>query len=312
MKLVFLGTPAFAVPTLQQVAASCDVAAVVTNPDRPSGRGQKLVAPAVKQAAAELDIPCLQPESPHAADLPSTLAELGCDLFVVVAFSILPPTLLAIPRLGSVNLHPSLLPAYRGAAPIVWALFNGETETGVTTFLLNRRVDAGDILLQRRVPIDPDETAGELEARLAELGAHLVVSTISGLERGDLQPCRQGAERLSRAPKLTKEDGRLEWNWPSERLRNRIRGANPMPGAFCDWRGAVLKIHRARVYDGLLRGSAGTVLAADGDGLVVATGDGALVLDEVQPAGKGRMPGPALARGYDVAVGHPLAGAVPG
>ena len=306
MKILYMGTPEFAVPSLRVLAASRhDVVAVVTNPDRPRGRGRRTAPPAVKAAAAEHGLPCLQPESVADPGLPETLSAFGCDLFVVVAFSILPGELLAVPPMGAVNLHPSLLPAYRGAAPIPWTLFNGERETGATTILLNSRVDAGDILLQQRVAVGSEETAGELEQRLAALGAHLVAATVDGLERGELHPRPQPASGASRAPKLSREDGRLIWSQPTESLRNRIRGADPVPGAFTTWeRDRILKIHRAHACGEALRADAGTVLAADGEtGLVIATGDGALVVDEVQPSGRNRMAGEAFVRGYQVLPG---------
>ena len=306
MKILFMGTPDFAVPSLRLLAASRHrVVAVVTNPDRPGGRGRRTFPPAVKTAAAELGFPCLQPESVAEPELPETLSACGRDLFVVVAFSILPDELLAVPAMGAVNLHPSLLPAYRGAAPIPWTLFNGERETGVTTILLNSRVDAGDILLQQNVAVGEEETAGELEQRLAELGAVLVAATVEGLERGELQPRPQLAAGASRAPKLSREDGRLIWSQSTERVRNRIRGANPVPGAFTSWKpDRTLKIHRAHPWGMTLRCAAGTVLAADGEtGLVIATGDGALVLDEVQPSGRNRMSGGDFVRGYRVRPG---------
>lgn len=300
-----MGTPEFAVPSLRLLAASGHgVAGVVTNPDRPRGRGRRTSPPAVKAAAADLGLSCLQPESVAEPGLSETLSAYGCDLFVVVAFSILPDELLTVPPMGAINLHPSLLPACRGAAPVPWTLFNGERETGVTTILLNSQVDAGDILLQKRIAVGPDETAGELEGRLAELGGSLVVATVDGLERGELHPRPQPSAGVSRAPKLSREDGRLIWSQPTESVRNRIRGANPVPGAFTTWRGRTLKIHRAHACDETLRSPAGTVLAADREsGLVVATGDGALVLDEVQPSGRNRMAGEAFLRGYRVQPG---------
>ena len=306
MKLVFMGTPHFAVPCLRRLAASAhQVVAVVTNPDRPQGRGQRLAAPPVKEAAIELGLEVLQPAALDEPGLAEHLAACQPDLFAVVAFSILPRPLLEVPRLGSVNLHPSLLPAYRGAAPIIWAVIRGERETGLSTFLLNPRVDAGDLLLQERVAIDPEETAGELEARLGPLGADLLLRTVDGLEQGTIEPQRQDQGRVSRAPKLQKEDGRLDWNQPTEALRNLIRGANPMPGAFTEWTGGLLKVHRSRPAD--QRGEPGTVLLADPrQGLVVATGDGALLLTEVQPAGKPPMEGSAFVRGYPIQAGDHL------
>ena len=307
MKLVFMGTPEFAVPSLQHLVHSRhSVLAVVTNPDRPRGRGRKSAPPPLKKAALDLDLEVLQPESPGNPALAPRLEAYQPDLFVVVAFSILPPVLLAIPRYGSVNLHPSLLPAYRGAAPIIWALIKGETETGLSTFLLNERVDAGGILLQQRIAIGADETAGELDARLRQAGARLLVETVDQLERG-LEPRPQDDARASRAPKLNREDGRIHWERPAEQVRNLIRGTHPVPGAFTEWARSPLKVHRARALDTDLRGAPGTVLAADPQqGLVVATGDGALLLTEVQPAGRARMEGVDFVRGYHIAVGDRL------
>jgi methionyl-tRNA formyltransferase len=302
-----MGTPVFAVPSQRRLVASAhQVVAAVTNPDRPQGRGQRLAPPPVKEAALELGLEVLQPSALDEPGLSARLAQYQPDLFVVVAFSILPRPLLEVPRLGSVNLHPSLLPAYRGAAPIVWAVIRGECQTGLSTFLLSPRVDAGDLLLQEPVAIDPEESAGELEARLSPLGAELLVRTVDGLERGSIAPCRQDRSRVSRAPKLKKEDGRLDWTQPTEALRNHIRGTNPMPGAFTEWQGGLLKVHRSRPVPGQ-RGEPGAVLLADPrQGLVVATGDGALLLTEVQPAGKPPMEGSAFVRGYPIQAGDRL------
>ena len=283
---------------------------MVTNPDRPAGRGRLLQPPPVKRAASALGLRVLQPDSPRDPGLAGELRALAPDVLAVVAWSILPGRLLRVPRLGSVNVHPSLLPAYRGAAPIVWALFDGCTETGVTTFLLNRRVDAGDILLQEGVAIGGDETAGELEARLAEDGARMLVQSLDGMEEGSLQPRPQLQEGVSRAPKLTREDGRIDWGWPAERVRNRVRGANPVPGAFTEWARGVLKVHRAEPAGPVGEGvPPGQVLGAgDREGVVVACGDGALRLTEVQPAGRPRMSGGAFARGYPLGPGDRLGG----
>ena len=305
MKVIFMGTPEFAVPSFRRLARSThDIVAVVTNPDRPAGRGRRPAAPAVKTAARKLDIDVLQPSSLLDERFAAQLARLGADVFVVVAFSILPRHLLAAAPGGAVNLHPSLLPAYRGAAPIIWTIFNGETETGVTTFLLEDRVDAGDILLQRRVAIESDETAGELEFRLREIGAELLADTLDGLERGDITPRRQGEAGVSRAPKVTREDGRLNWSQPAVTVCNRIRGANPVPGAFTEWEGGTLKVHRARLSQTPPTGAPGVVIAADsGAGLVIAAGDGSLELTQVQPSGKSKMEGTAFLRGHPIAVG---------
>ena len=301
-----MGTPDFAVPSLERMAGSRhDLVAVVTQPDRPRGRGRKLAPPEVKRTAQGLGIPVLQPTSLTDPAFLGHLEDLGADLFAVVAFSILPRRVLKIPRLGSVNLHPSLLPRYRGAAPIQWAVICGETETGVSIFRLSSRVDAGDLLLQERVSIGPDETAGELYERLKVLGADMLVRAVDGLADGTVAPVPQTDVGATRAPRLEKEDGRLDWSRDAETLRNRIRGTNPFPGAFTFWQGQVLKVHRAAVVDG--DGAPGTVLQADPRaGVWVAAGSGALALEEGQPAGKKRMKGVAFVRGYPVAVGEVL------
>jgi methionyl-tRNA formyltransferase len=310
MKLVFMGTPEFAVPSLRALASSRhDIAAVVTNPDRPAGRGRKLTPPPIKTLAEDLELELLQPASLRDPRFIDHLQQLAVDLFVVVAFSILPRRLLRLPTIGSVNLHPSLLPAYRGAAPIVWALFNGDSETGLTTFLLTSRVDAGDILIQERIAVGEDETAGELEERLRDVGARVLVDSIDGLEDGSIQPVPQSTQGLSQARKLTREDGRIDWNQPSAQIHNRVRGANPVPGAFCEWTdGQPLKIHRCRPCQATSSAAPGTVLRADDGGLLVATADGAVELTQVQPAGKPAMDAAAFLRGHRVSAGRHFGG----
>ena len=308
MRVVFMGTPDFAVPSLSGVAQSGhDLAGVVTRPDRPRGRGQKMRATDIKAAVASLglDVPVLQPESLKDARFHAQLQALKPDLFAVVAFSILPRSVLAIPRRGSVNVHPSLLPKYRGAAPIQWAIIKGETETGITIFQLSPRVDTGDILLQKKVAIGRDETAGEVYARLKAKGAALLVRALDGIADGSVAPVPQADEGVSRAPKLQKEDGRIDWSKSACEIRNLIRGTNPFPGAFTLWRGAVLKVHRATVD--AARGEAGVVIRADDKrGLIVGTGAGGLALNEVQAAGKKRVSGPEFVRGYRIAIGEKL------
>lgn len=298
-----MGTPDFAVPTLEALARSAhEVVAVVTQPDSPRGRGQKLAPPKVKIAAEALGVQTLQPPCLKSKHLAESLSAYDPDLFVVVAFSILPSTILEVPLLGSINLHPSLLPKYRGAAPINWAVIRGEEETGITTFLLSARVDAGDVLIQERTPIGPDETAGELYERLKHRGAEIVVATVDGLASGDLVASPQSNVEATPAPKLTKETGRIDWTAAAFKIRNLVRGTNPFPGAFTMWGDSALKVHRVSEVRG--SGPAGEVVSADDrTGIVVAAGSGALRLDEVQPQGKRSMDGTAFIRGYRVDVG---------
>ena len=301
-----MGTPDFAVPSLEGVAQSgYELAGVVTRPDSPRGRGQQMQPTDVKAAVASLglDVPVLQPESLRDEIFHAQLQALEPDLFAVVAFLILPRSVLAIPKLGSVNIHPSLLPKYRGAAPIQWAIINGETETGVTIFFLSPRVDAGDILVQQKVEIGSNETAGELYERLKMKGAELLIRAIDGIAEGSVIPVPQTDEGVSRAPKLKKEDGEIDWSKSAGDIRNLIRGTNPFPGAFTLWRNKLLKVHRATVDTGM--GEVGTVIEADGKrGLIVGTGEGVLALDEVQPAGKKHMSGADFVRGYRIEVGE--------
>ncbi|HAA78196.1 TPA: methionyl-tRNA formyltransferase [Candidatus Latescibacteria bacterium] len=306
MRVVFMGTPDFAVPTLERLVKSDhDVISVVTRPDAQRGRGRKLQPPEVKVAAEVHGLEVFQPESLKDEDFQGALRQLKPDLFVVVAFLILPKSLLAIPKHGSINLHPSLLPRYRGAAPINWAVINGESETGISTFLLQPRVDAGDILIQKRVPVGENETAGELHERLKVDGADVVVETVDRFAEGSLSPKSQDDREATPAPKLTKETARVDWSKSAAEIRNLIRGTNPFPGAFTEWKNGILKLHSASLTD--CTGTAGQVLSADPkSGLVVATGEGALRLDTVQPQGKKAMDGAALVLGYNVDVGDQL------
>ncbi len=301
-----MGTPEFAVPTLERLVASDhDLAAVVTRPDRRRGRGQQMASTPVKQFAEAAGIPVLQPEEIGDPSSLESLQDLEADLFVVVAFVLLPKSVLGIPRHGSINLHPSLLPKYRGAAPINWAIIQGERETGITVFRLSPRMDAGDILHQRTVEIEPDETAGELSDRLMLAGAYAVHDAVDGLASGHLLATPQQTKGVTRAPKLAKEDGRIDWSCGADEIRNLIRGTNPFPGAFTTLDGKELKVHRAMPDIGT--STPGEVVLADAKaGLSVATGKGVLMLQEVQPAGKGRITGAELVRGYRVRVGDRL------
>lgn len=297
MRIVFLGTPQPAVPALQALldAPDVEVAAVITNPDRPSGRGYKLTPPPVKVLAQEAGVQVWQPDKPRA--VLEELKALDVDACAVVAYgALLPPDVLAAGGRGFVNLHFSLLPRWRGAAPVQHSIRAGDTETGVTCFVLEAGMDTGPILATAATPIGPDETAGELMERLAVLGAPVLVDAIRGLVDGTIEPRPQDHDLATYAPKITPEDARLDWTLDAEELHRAVRAFNPIPGAHTTLRGERLKVHRAKPVDGA--GAPGTVLRLDERCPVVACGSRALRLDEVQPAGKPRMSGPAFTNGY--------------
>lgn len=272
--------------------------AAITQPDRPAGRGLRLTPPPVKLAALELGLALVQPRSINSPDCLEFLRSLDLDLLVTAAFGqLLRPAVLQLPRLGCVNVHASLLPKYRGAAPIHWAIINGERETGVTTFLMDEGMDTGPILLQRRTEIGPDETFGELEERLARLGAELAVETVEKLWRGEIEPKPQPPNGTL-APKLHKEDGRIRWEWEARRIHNLVRGLSPRPGAFTTWQGELVKILRTRVVEeGTTPGAPGSVLPRR-DKLLVASGSGILEILELQPAGCRCISGHDFLNGY--------------
>jgi len=296
-RIVFLGTPEFAVPALAALSGAEDqVLLVITQPDRPQGRGRRPSPPPVKVLAQKLDLPVWQPESIKTPAAFNRLKELTPDLLVVVAFgAILPLNLLQLPRIGPLNVHPSLLPAYRGPAPINWAILNGETETGVTTMFLDQGMDTGPILLSRRTAIGPLETAGQLHDRLARLGAELLLETIAGLKAGRVTPKPQPSTGATLAPLLKKADGLIDWTRPAEELARRVRGLDPWPGAYTTFKGKILKLFGARPGPG--RGRPGQVLALDQGLLHVAAGQGSLALAELQIEGKKRLRAPEFWRG---------------
>jgi methionyl-tRNA formyltransferase len=307
MRVLFYGTPAFALPTLRALLARHRVVAVVTQPDRPAGRGQRAQAPAVKIAALEHGIPVLQPERLREPGWPERLATHAADVAVVVAFGqILPPAVLAVPRQGSVNVHASLLPRYRGAAPVAWTIIRGERETGITTFQMDAGMDTGPVLLQRATPIGPDETAGDLAERLAVLGAETLLETLDRLE--GLRPVPQDSRSATMAPRLRKEDGSLDWTESAVALAARIRGVNPWPGAVTVAPSGRLRIWRARPLPG--RGEPGVLTPVDGQ-VAVGTGAGLLVPLEVQPENRRAMAWDAYLRGARLAPGAPLGTPVP-
>lgn len=293
LRVLFYGTPAFALPTLRGLLARHTVVAAVTQPDRPAGRGRRPTAPAVKQLALERGVPVLQPERLREPGWPERLAPYDPDVAVVVAFGqILPRAVLDVPRRGSINVHASLLPRYRGAAPVAWAVIRGERETGVTTFVMDEGMDTGSILLQRPLAIGPEETAGELATRLAEGGATLLLETLERLDA--ITPIPQDPSRATLAPRLRKGDGALDWRRPAAELAALVRGVNPWPGATAATPRGPLTIWRARAVPGA--GEPG-LLVPVGDTLAVGTGGGLLLPLEVQPESRRPMPWPAYLRG---------------
>lgn len=295
-RLVFMGSPDFAVPTLEALAAHYPVVGVVTQPDRPAGRGRSLVPPPVKITALRLGLPVLQPEKLR---LPAAMEQLRAwspDLIVVAAFGqILRPEVLELPRYGCINVHASLLPRWRGAAPIQAAILAGDAETGVTIMKMDPGVDTGPMLSQRSIPIAPEDTAGALFAKLAPLGAELLLETLPRYLSGDLQPQPQPEEGMTRAAMLKKENGLLDFTRPAGELERRIRAMSPWPGAYLEYAGAPLKVQRGHVSREKSPG-AGRRLIVEGCP-AVGTGEGILILDEVQPAGKKPMPGKAFLAG---------------
>lgn len=305
LRIIFMGTPEFAVPSLERmVEAGYRPVAVVTGPDRPRGRGLHVAPPPVKIAAQRLGLqPILQPESVRDPAFAEAIKRLAPDVIVVVAFKILPPEVYTQARLGAFNLHASLLPRYRGAAPIHRAIMAGETETGVTTFFLKPQVDTGEILLQKRTPIGPEETAGELHDRLMLLGAEAVVETLRLIEHGQAHPQPQDEAQATLAPKLTREEARIPWDRPALMVHNHIRGLSPNPGAWTLHEGRLLKLYRSRPTEG--SGAPGTILKADRQ-LIVACGEGAVEILELQQEGRRTLPADAFLRGYTLHPGDRL------
>jgi methionyl-tRNA formyltransferase len=306
MRIVFAGTPDFAVPALEALArAGHDLAGVLTQPDRPAGRGLAPAASPVKAAAARLGIPVLQPASLKTPEAQGVVRALAPDALVVAAYGlILPQAVLDIPPLGAINIHASLLPRWRGAAPIQRALLAGDRETGISIMRMEAALDTGPVLLCEAVPILPGETAGTLHDKLAALGARLVVAALDGLGRGTLAAAPQPADGATYAAKLDKREARIDWTRPAAEIERQVRAFNPFPGATARVRGTEVKIWRAVLADGA--GEPGAVIAIDPTGIMVASGAGALRLEELQRAGGKRLPAREFLRGFPLAVGERL------
>ncbi len=304
-RLVFFGTPSFAVPSLQKLIQGPDkVVAVVTQPDREKGRGRKVVPSPVKAFALQTGLSLLQPEKVKEVDFQEKLKTIGADLFVVAAYGqILPKTLLSYPKYGAVNVHASLLPQYRGSAPIAWAILNGEKKTGVTTMLMDEGMDTGEVLLQAEVPIREDETTESLHDRLASLGAQLLSETLEKMKRKEIHPMPQDPSKATYAPMLKKEDGRIDWTKGAEEIGRQVRALRPWPGAYTEWEGQILKIYKGEVRKGKTRERAGAVLWVSSDFVEVETGKDSYLLQEVQLEGKRRMSVRDFLSGHPISVG---------
>jgi len=301
-----MGTPAFACPILEALLSRQDsVVGVVTQPDRPRGRGLSVAAPEVKVLAQQHGIPVLQPDKVKDPGFEQVLRVLAPDLVVVAAYGrILPRAILELPPHGCINVHASLLPRHRGAAPITWAILAGDHTTGVTTMNMAEEMDAGDILLQRATPIGPEETGGELTGRLATLGADLIGETLDALRAGALRPRPQNDADVTYAPRIDQQQRRIDWNRPAEELARLVRALSPAPAAFTTLGPRRLKIYRARPSDTRpSAAAAGSVVASGGGSLVVAAGRGALELLEVQLEGRRRLAAAEFLAGHPVAAG---------
>lgn len=304
MRAVFMGTPEFAVPTLQALIDHHQVEAVVTQPDRQRGRGKKVQFSPVKEKAVEYEIPVLQPERARDEEFIKELETIAPDVIVVVAYGqILPERILNLPKYGCINVHGSLLPKYRGAAPIQWAVLNGEEKTGITTMYMEKGLDTGDMIDKAEVVLDPKETAGSLHDKLMDMGAELLLETLEKLENGTIVRTKQDDSQSCYAKMLSKEMGKMDFSRSAKELEQWIRGMNPWPSAYTTMNGKTLKIWDADVisYEG--DEEPGTVVKVTKDTIVVAAGEGALALKEIQLAGKKRMPVQAFLLGSSVETG---------
>jgi methionyl-tRNA formyltransferase len=307
LNLVFCGTPSFAVPTLERlVAAGFHIQLVVTQPDRPKGRGLEVVSSPVKQCALKLQLPIIQPETiKNNADFRDQLTAINPDAVIVVGYGrIIPQWMLDLPPLGNINLHASLLPKYRGAAPIQWAIAQGETITGVTTMKIDAGLDTGDILLQEKIPIAPDDTAETVAPKLAAVGANLIVATLHGMQAGNISPRPQDHTQSTLAPILRKEDGLIDFSRPAPEILNRMRGFQPWPGAYSKFRGKNLQVWKAASFDRTLSPSE---LRVEGDHLLVGCGHSSTIeVLELQLEGKKRTFASDFIRGYRPTSGEKL------
>jgi methionyl-tRNA formyltransferase len=305
MRLIFMGSPQFAVPSLELLHASHEIIAVVTQPDRPVGRKLKLQAPAVKIAAHSLGIPVFQPTTTKTAEFVEEMKEFQPDVLIVVAYGeILRQNLLEVAPFGAVNLHASLLPKYRGAAPIVWAILNGEEETGCSTMKIVKMMDAGDVYLQERCKIHPSDTAETLSRKMAQIGAPLLKRTLELIEKNEIQPQPQDETQVSFAPKLKKEDGRVDWNRPADWISRQIRAFNPWPTTFTTFGGTSVKLWLAHSSLERVSAAPGTVIRILKHSIAVACGEGTVLeIFTVQPENRPQMTALEFINGYHVVHG---------
>lgn len=304
MKIVFMGSGIFAVPMLRALAKVVEIQGVFTQPDRPAGRHLKLTPPPVKEEAESLDLPIFQPETLKTPEITDQIKEFHPDAIVVGAYGqIIPQDILDVPRLGPINLHASLLPKYRGAAPIHWAIINGERQTGVSTFFMDAGVDTGPILLRRAIRIDPDDNVITVESKLAKVGSFLMLETLDLLSQERLRAVRQDDSIATKAPKLKKEDGQVDWSKSAWMLDCFVRGTYPFPGAYTFINDHRLKIHKAEMVDKEATGNPGEIVGIAADRILVQAGQGVIELKEVQPASKARMSAGDFAHGYHIEKG---------
>ena len=308
MRILFMGSDEIAIPTLAALLASDkdDVVAVISQPDRPKGRKRKLAPCDLKAFAMKEELPVYCPEKVGNAEVVQQIQEMNPDLIVVVAYGqYIPSCILSIPRHQAINLHPSLLPKYRGASPIQWAVANGDKETGVSILYVTKQMDAGDIILQERIPIEEKDTSITMGHKLADLGAQLILQAIELQRQDAVKSIAQDENSVVTVYKLKKEDGRIDWSMDAKHIRNRIRGFQPWPLCFCETSkdsGHFLRIYKTRIEEG--RGAPGEILHVKGDGPLIATGHEALRLLEVQPEGKSIMPGKAYMCGHRLQPGQ--------
>ncbi|CEN91607.1 methionyl-tRNA formyltransferase [[Clostridium] sordellii] len=305
MKIVFMGTPEFAVPCLQKIIdEGHEVLAVVTQPDKPKGRGKKLAMPPVKELALKYNIDVYQPLKAREESFVEKLKEINPELIVVVAFGqILPKSILDIPKFGCVNVHASLLPKYRGAAPLNWVIINGEEKTGVTTMYMDVGLDTGDMILKSEIPLDDEITAGELHDKMMVQGAEVLKDTIDLISKGEAPREKQNDEETCYSPIMDKSLGNIDWSKSATDIHNLIRGVNPWPSAYTTYDKQTMKIWKTKVLDKLSEKTPGTILSVDKNGIEVSTGDKVLQISEIQMSGKKRMIVSEYIKGNDISTG---------